>query len=276
MTLPNFLIVGAMKAGTSWLAFNLEEHPQVFMPSKELHFFNDPKIFQRGLQWYEKSFVKAGNAIAIGEKTAGYLLGKETPKKLANLLDDPKIIIVLRDPVKRAISQINHHIRYSDIPPELEPDDWVDSDSFARIDKEFAILERGRYFEQVKRYYDVFDPAKILVLINELDIRKDSDKTLARTCEFLGVDSTFNFPSRCKRIHENKNSKLGAFLAYKFSVLQPLIAKTDRFIPGDKIPPFKPSNSELKKLYASYQEDNQQLFEFFDRELPDTWQGNFK
>ncbi|MEM0980326.1 MAG: sulfotransferase domain-containing protein [Cyanobacteria bacterium P01_H01_bin.58] len=274
MVLPNFLIVGAMKAGTSWLAFNLTEHPQVFMPDKELHFFNDEKKFERGLQWYASNFAKAGNTVAIGEKTAGYLLNQETPERLAKLLDNPKIIMVLRDPVKRAISQINHHMRYGDIPPDkLNPDNWVNSEIFSRIDKEFAILERGRYLEQVKRYYSIFDADNILVLINEIDIQKESEKALARTCKFLGVDSTFKFESKEKKIHNNKNSKLGTLLAYRFSALRPLIAKIDRFIPGDKIPPFKPSKTELKKLYEIYQEDNQRLFDFFERDLPATWKG---
>lgn len=244
------------------------------MPDKELHFFNDEKKFERGLQWYASNFAKAGNTVAIGEKTAGYLLNQETPERLAKLLDNPKIIMVLRDPVKRAISQINHHMRYGDIPPDkLNPDNWVNSEIFSRIDKEFAILERGRYLEQVKRYYSIFDADNILVLINEIDIQKESEKALARTCKFLGVDSTFKFESKEKKIHNNKNSKLGTLLAYRFSALRPLIAKIDRFIPGDKIPPFKPSKTELKKLYEIYQEDNQRLFDFFERDLPATWKG---
>lgn len=273
MVLPNFLIVGAMKAGTSWLAFNLTGHPQVFMPDRELHFFNDKK-FERGLQWYANNFAEAGDAVAIGEKTAGYLLSQKTPERLAQSLDNPKIIIVLRNPVKRAISQINHHIRYGNIPPnQFDPDDWVNSEVFSKIDKEFAILERGRYLDQVKRYYDTFNTDNILVLINEIDIQNEPEKALVRTCKFLDVDSTFKFQSKGKKIHNNRNSKLGTLLAYRFSALQPLIAKIDRFIPGAKIPPFKPSKTELKKLYEIYQEGNQRLFDFFERDLPETWKG---
>ncbi|MEM9003607.1 MAG: sulfotransferase [Cyanobacteria bacterium P01_F01_bin.86] len=274
MTLPDFLIVGAMKAGTTWLSCNLGNHPQVFMPNKEIHFFNNPKNFERGFQWYENKFAKAGDAIAVGEKTAGYLLQPETPKVLAESLPDAKIIIVLRDPVKRAISQINHHVRYGDIPTTLDPNNLIDSDAFSKIDKEFAILQRGRYLEQIERYYDTFDPDRILIFINEIDIRKTPEKTLARTCEFLGVDSNFEFPLREKKIHENRNSKLGTLLAYKFFMLRPVIAKVDRFIPGAKLPPFKLSNSESKKLHKIYQEDNQRLFEFLDREMPEAWLGN--
>ncbi len=238
MTLPNVFIVGAMKAGTTWLSYNLSSHPQVFIPKRELHYFNNPKIVGRNEKWYKRQFAKAGEAKAIGEKTAGYLLGEEIPKRISDILPDAKIIIVLRDPVKRAISQINHHIRYANIPFYLDPNNFINSDFFLQFDQEYAILERGRYLPQIQRYYNFFAPAQVLILINELDIKKNAKETLVKICHFLEIDPSYDFPLKDQKIHANRSSKMGAFLAYHISMIRPLITKVDRFIPGNKVPPF--------------------------------------
>ncbi|MGA1624665.1 MAG: sulfotransferase [Prochlorothrix sp.] len=94
MTLPNFLIAGAMKAGTTWLAQNLQEHPQIFIAPEELHFFNNPKNFAKGLSWYQRHFQAAGSAQAIGEKTAGYFLQDPYPSLIHKFLPNIKIIAV--------------------------------------------------------------------------------------------------------------------------------------------------------------------------------------
>jgi hypothetical protein len=268
---PNFLVVGAMKAGTTWLADNLENHPQVFLPKKELHFFNIESNFKRGIDWYEKEFCQAGDAIAIGEKTAGYLLNEDTPGLIREFLPGVRILIVLRDPVDRAISQINHHIRSGHISPHLDPGNFLDSDLFSKMDSRFSIVERGRYLNQIKRYYEHFDEDRILIFINETDIRKTPELTLSKTCEFLRVNSMFDFPMKDKKIHANRNSKLGVSLGYKLPVLRPMIMKLDHYLPGEKMPPFQPSKSETQRLYEIYAEENQRLFEFLGQNMPNSW-----
>lgn len=271
MTLPNFLIVGAMKAGTTWLAINLKQHPQVFMPDREIHFFNHPENYQRGVEWYDQQLAGAGNAIAIGEKTAGYLLDQKTPSRIHEFLPDTKIIIVLREPVARAISQINHHIRSGEVNPNIAVDNFMESPEFRGIDRKFKILERGHYLKQIKRYYQFFDPKNILIIINETDIKKKPKKTLQKACEFLGIDPAFNFPKSGKQIHQNMNSKVGASIAYHLPVIRSLIIKVDRFIPMNKTSPFELSLEEKYKFHQVYEKDNQKLFEFLGRELPQEW-----
>ena len=273
MTLPNFLIVGAMKAGTTWLSFNLEQHPQVFIPKKELHYFNNEKNIARGQQWYESKFSAAGDAIAIGEKTPGYLLSETATYLIHKVLPEAKILIVLRNPVTRCISQINHHIRYGSIPPDLDSNHFVGTEVFKGIDQEYAIIERGKYLEQIRRYHTLFGVERVLVLINEIDIRLRSSQTLHLVCDFLGVDTGFEFPIQDKKIHENKNSKLGTALAYRNPLIRPLVAKVDRYIPGTKALPFEPSDSEIRKLYSIYEEDNQKLFDYLGFEFPISWKN---
>lgn len=272
MVLPNFLIVGAMKAGTSWLAYNISHHPDVFVPKEELHFFNWQSNFAKGRGWYEQQFAGGAGKKAIGEKTAGYLLGRPEPSFIKAYLDsDVKIIAVLRDPVTRAVSQINHHIRYGDISPFLPADNLIGTSQFAKIDKQFAILERGNYYHQVKDFRECFGAANMLIVVNEIDIKQQAQATLQKTCEFLAVDPNFEFMSQDKKVHVNRNSKLGVILSYQLPALRSTITKLDRFIPGPKATPFKLGESDTQKLYAYYKKSNQQLFEFLGRDMPTSW-----
>lgn len=120
MTLPNFLIIGAQKAGTSWLAYQLEKHPEIYLPKKEIHYFDKGFNYQKGLSWYEKQFDEVTEQKAIGEKTPEYLWANgegwedhqsDVHQKIFQTLPEAKLIVTLRNPVDRAISAINHIIR---------------------------------------------------------------------------------------------------------------------------------------------------------------------
>ena len=71
--LPNLLIIGAQKCGTTWLARMLGQHPDVFMAEEEIHFFDRAHNFARGTAWYESHFAAAAGQSAVGEKTPDYL-----------------------------------------------------------------------------------------------------------------------------------------------------------------------------------------------------------
>lgn len=82
---PNFLIVGVMKAGTTTLAYYLNQHPDVFLPDREIHFFDNDKNYARGIQWYEGHFVQACAEQIVGEKTP------TTPTSPSFLNESPEI-----------------------------------------------------------------------------------------------------------------------------------------------------------------------------------------
>lgn len=271
MKLPDFLIVGAMKAGTTWLSLNLESHPQIFMPKQELHYFNDSKNLSKGLTWYGSHFSKSGDAIAVGEKTAGYLLGKNNPKLIHQVLPNAKILIVLRDPVARAISQINHHIRYELISLDINAKQIINSNFFKKIDKEFAVLKRGKYLDQIKEFYKYFPCENIHIIINEVDIKEFPDLTLSTICKFLGVNPNFNFAKTRNIIHKTQNSKLGFLLSRTIPMARPLITKIDNYLPGEKVSLLKPDKSELVQLYEFYKNDNRRLFDFLNTSIPADW-----
>ncbi|MDJ0787929.1 MAG: sulfotransferase [Myxococcota bacterium] len=270
MTLPNFLIVGAMKAGTSWLSAKLDQHPDVYVAPEELHFFNDPTIRARGLDWYEARFEQAGSAHAVGEKTAGYLLGKGLLEDIDACLPGVRCIAVLRNPARRAVSQINHHIRYGESRHPGD-DDWIGTGDFERIDERFAILERGRYLEQLLAYVARFGRERIHVVLNEGDIDTRPQETLAETCRFLGVDPAYEFTAAAERVHVNRNSRAGVALAARVPRLGRLISRIDRFIPGPKATPYVPTDRDREALAAHYREANRALFDWLGRPMPPGW-----
>ena len=104
MILPNFLVIGAQKAGTTALTKFLRQHPDVcFSRPKETWFFD--KRYDRGLEWFASHFEHYNGEQAIGEGTARLLQCEAAPERIANDLGNPRLICILRDPVDRAFSQ---------------------------------------------------------------------------------------------------------------------------------------------------------------------------
>ncbi len=192
--LPSFLIVGAQKAGTTTLAKMLEQHPDVcFSQPRETKFFYEDTLFTQGPAYYERAFFGAWDGHrATGEKTPEYLYLPEVPSRIAVTLGhDVGIVITLRSPAARAFSHYRHGfqmLRESlpfDKALEAEPE-RIERDTFHRL--AFSYLDRGRYAGQIRRYLDVFDPGRVLVLIFEEDIVRGQEQTARRLFEFLGVD----------------------------------------------------------------------------------------
>ncbi|MGD8869483.1 MAG: sulfotransferase, partial [Gemmatimonadales bacterium] len=114
MTLPNFLGIGAPRAGTTWLNTLLASHPDVFTPTvrDEINFFD--YYYERGVEWYETLFPEPESAVryrAIGEITPQYLECEECPERIFTLLPDSKLIVMLRHPVARAYSQYGLYVQ---------------------------------------------------------------------------------------------------------------------------------------------------------------------
>ncbi|MBA3731354.1 MAG: sulfotransferase domain-containing protein, partial [Gammaproteobacteria bacterium] len=104
--LPNFLIIGASRCGTTWMANNIKSHPDVFMPpKKELHFFD--ASFDKGWDYYASFFPdkKCARYRAIGEATPAYLYMPQVARLIKSRLPDVKMIVSLRNPIDRAYSQ---------------------------------------------------------------------------------------------------------------------------------------------------------------------------
>src|SRR5688572_14326389 len=101
--LPDFLIVGAMRSGTTSLHKYLQAHPDVFVASgKEVHFFD--RRYGRGLDWYRSRFAGVTTERVVGEATPAYMYDENAIARIAHDLPDARLIVVLRNPVDRAYS----------------------------------------------------------------------------------------------------------------------------------------------------------------------------
>ena len=110
--LPNFLIIGAARAGTTTIYNHLKDHPDVYLPAQkrpEPHFFLKESEYARGISYYEERFFSARrDERAVGEASTSYLFGQQVPKRIRAALPGVKLICVLRNPVERAFSSPDH------------------------------------------------------------------------------------------------------------------------------------------------------------------------
>ncbi|NDJ62372.1 MAG: sulfotransferase [Chloroflexi bacterium] len=199
MTMPNFLIIGAMKAGTTALYATLAQHPQIYMsPNKEPHFFTHeggkPSISPtvvNNLADYQALFADVTDEIAIGEATPNYLVQPEVAATIHRYLPDAKLIAILRDPAERAYSHYLHRVlsRREDHADFLEAFRYNET-----LAAEGYYLDSyrlgGMYYENLCRYYDRFPAAQIKVVLYD-DWRDDPAGTAQALFDFLGVDTAF-------------------------------------------------------------------------------------
>ena len=115
--LPDFVIIGAAKAATTWLSYNLSAHPEVLLPSQELHYFS--RFHGKSQDWYRAHFRDAQETQLIGEKSASYLADPATPLRLHGLMPRAKLIAQLRNPIERAYSDYCMHYRRGEVSRDI-------------------------------------------------------------------------------------------------------------------------------------------------------------
>jgi hypothetical protein len=218
--LPNFLVIGAAKAGTTSLYNYLRVHPQVFMSRpKELRFFIAEDNWRRGLPWYEQYFSEAADALAIGEASPQYTrypYHKGVPARIAKVLPDVQLIYIVRHPINRMLSQYVANARRGQ---EMEP-------------IEEALLTHPWYIDvssyamQVEQYLETFPAHRVLIIKSE-DLYENRAATMKRVYGYLGVDPSF--------APANLIEDYNATRAKEMRVIRPqakVISRTLRRIPG--------------------------------------------
>lgn len=149
--LPDFLGLGVQKGGTTTLQQLLQQHPQVHLPpSKELQFFS--LHASRGTGWYQQQFADAGDRACCGEITPYYIFHPEVPRRVQALLPKVKLILLLRDPVERALSQFFHSRRLGLEPLALEQALAAEEQRLAGADAELA-ADDGRHRSHQEHSY---------------------------------------------------------------------------------------------------------------------------
>lgn len=205
--LPNFIIIGAQKAGTTSLFHYICQHPQVFANnSKEIHFFD--RHHQLGANWYRSHFplagrLQPGRRSRMGEATPYYLCHPHAPGRIAALLPKVKLIAVLRHPVERAISHYFHEKKKGrEHLPILEAmqreeercaGEWQrmleDASYFSQTHQSFSYKQRGIYIEQLQRYWKFFSKEQIFIVESSRLFSKPQ-AVLKQVFNFLEIDSS--------------------------------------------------------------------------------------
>ncbi len=207
--MPDFLIIGAAKSGTTSLYFYLQQHPEIFMPfMKEPFFFAfegmDPYQFHfngklgddfsavTDIKQYQDLFADAPKGSLTGEASTLYLYERNAAVRIKKLIPNVKMIAVLRNPVDRAYSHYRHFLRDG---YETEPDfrTVINSERHRMAENWFPsyfYLDAGFYSLQLKRYYDLFPKEQIKVYLYEDFL--NADYMVRDIFQFLGLD--FSIP----------------------------------------------------------------------------------
>jgi hypothetical protein len=198
LRLPGFIVLGTQKGGTTTLHQLLRRHPDIFLPQqKEVHYFSLHD--DQSLNWYSNHYQEAGNHQLCGDITPYYLFHPRCPCSIHTALPQAKLIVLLRDPVERTISQFFHAKRHGFEPLDLEA--ALDAEATRLADAAAALqqpgnvhfshqkhsyVSRSRYEEQLQRYEALFPRQQILVCRSE-DLFGNMPTCLERITHFLGV-----------------------------------------------------------------------------------------
>lgn len=196
--LPSFYVLGAQKAGTSWLHHVMQPHPEICTGlNKEVHFFDTQRNFSQGVDWYSSQFIAASTTRAVGDFTPNYLrlvldpeaakhpwFPKDAAAQIRNVTPEAKFIVSLRDPIDRAISAYFHNIKHGRVSPRTP---------MVEAMQERDLIEPGLYWEQLTRWFELFPPERFLILIYETDMVSTiaRERTARRAFEHVGVDPHF-------------------------------------------------------------------------------------
>ncbi|MET0144038.1 MAG: sulfotransferase [Ilumatobacteraceae bacterium] len=263
---PTFVVIGAMRSGSTSLYKYLQDHPDVFMPRKEIHFFD--RRWDHGVTWYRHRFEGYAGELAIGEATPTYLTDPVALDRMAATIPDARLVAVLRNPVDRAYSHYwMEHARDRD-PRTFEQ--AIDDEQLTATSPS-DYLARGRYAEQLEEVAGRFPREHVHVLLLD-DLRDRPEPTYAAVCTFLGVDAGFVPP----RIGE----KVNRFVSFRSMRVRGVRRKLPTVLRIGRIvgrlnatdDPYVPMAAETRAaLDAHFAEANDALAAWLGRDLPPTW-----
>ena len=177
--LPDFLIIGAAKSGTSTLFKYLSKHEQIFIPAnKELEFFCNDLNYNKGLSWYKSQFADVEKYHLCGDASTTYTRWPHkpnVPERIAKTLEKIKFIYVMRHPVERSFSHYVHHMR-SGVTKTFEE----------ALAKDDIYINCSKYMMQIERYLPFF-PKDSFLFITLDDLKQNPHLVLKKIQNFLGI-----------------------------------------------------------------------------------------
>lgn len=207
--LPRFVIIGAQKSATRWLRKNLGEHPDIFTPRSEVHFWNvENRVKKLGLDWYLEQFDGWNGEPIVGEATPGYMIYRHHPRQVAQRMaeyaPDTRLIALLRNPIDRATSAMVHHIRRGRLPADSRLVDVIRERGPVEKDR-FCLVTGGWYATSLGPFLDAFGDG-LLVLWQE-DIANDPAVLYANALRHIGASTDFVPAELSKVVFSNRKGK---------------------------------------------------------------------
>tara|TARA_B100000676_G_C18080343_1_gene850705 strand:+ start:82 stop:921 length:840 start_codon:yes stop_codon:yes gene_type:complete len=199
--LPNFIISGTVRSGTTSLYYNICEHPSIISAAyDEIGFFDSN--YHLGVNWYRSMFPTEKEMNEVMKKTGSSVTGEDTPfyfwkeeaiKRIFEILPNVKIIAIFRNPIDRAYSNYNLGLRAK--TEELEFEDAIDDEiKFLKkhtfresIDRRRSYISKGMYEKQIQLWFNVFPKKQIHILSTE-DMQKYPNDTLQKIFKFLELE----------------------------------------------------------------------------------------
>jgi len=175
--LPNFLVIGTYRAGTTWIHHALGRHPDIFLPAeKELMFFSHHYV--KGLSWYEQFFQAWSGQPWVGEVCPTYLASPAAPERIKRHLPEAKLVASLRRPAQQLFSRYN-----------LRRARRGSKESFLEVLSDHPkFMDDALYHKHLSRYVDLFGRERLLILLYD-DLAVNPQDYLGKICNFLGVAS---------------------------------------------------------------------------------------
>lgn len=212
--LPAFIVIGAAKAATTWIGHQLRQHPEVFMPTTEPHFFSTHH--DKGLGCYVEHFRSAPPGQIVGEKSADYLAHPQAARRIAELVPAVRLVAQLRNPVERAYSDYCMLLRRGMV-----------SDDPARYlgnnDGEMArFLQDGLYHRHLSRYFDHFPGEQVEIILYE-DVRDRPETVVASVCRHIGVVPHVDPEAIAMRVNNGKAPLLPLSLRRLLRPIKPVV-----------------------------------------------------
>src|SRR5215204_1417049 len=297
MTMPNFFLIGAQKAGTTSLYSYLKQHPQIYMSPIKEPFFFDHEIDSRGevvrekfggpvtphvkfadIREYRTLFRGVSGEKAIGEASVLYIYAPGTAERIKRYVPEAKLIALLRNPADRAYSAFLHAVRIGREPLTDFAQALREEDDRIRYNwhYQFHYRNRGLYYAQLKRYFEVFGREKVGVWLYE-DLSNDPIGVVQSVLRFLGVNDTFT-PDISRKHNPSRipKSEFARFTIRLMNTTLPVVSKVSppasegfRQLVNSRIlaesPPIDP---EIRKqLREGYRKDILKLQELIGRDL---------
>jgi hypothetical protein len=219
--LPNLVVIGAQKCGTSGLHYQLGLHPEIWMSRpKELNFFIEERNWARGVDWYRACFD--ARARLRGESSPNYTAYPQhlgVPERMHSLIPDAKLVYVVRDPLDRIAAHWVHNYAKRREKGDL-------SATLTHANTSYVV--RSEYHMQLQRFLAHYPLDRILVLEQE-ELRTQPVETLRRVFEFAGVDPGFTHPQIGKERHQTSRKMRASRLAVR-------LERMSRSRPGRMMP----------------------------------------